>query len=78
MNYYTLQILYGSTNEPTTHEFKDMEGVGDNPAAIEQLQQRLYTSGFKVRTSPTTIELISPLRIYRAFLIKQPSKYATS
>lgn len=77
MNYYTLQIHYGDTKENKIEELKDLNpGTMEEKAWIKALREKLFTSGFHVRTSPSTLEFISPFRIHTAFLIRQDKKYS--
>lgn len=76
MNYYTLQIHYHGTTKVEIEELKDLHcDTMEETAWIKLLRERLYMSGFTIRTSPSTVEFISPLRINTAYLIKQDRKY---
>lgn len=77
--YYTLQIHYGTLAAPEIYETKDL--AYDTGSAVaehlwrERICERIYAHGFVKQTSPGTWELISPLQINTAFLIKQDKKF---
>lgn len=81
MDYYTLQIEYipntkGIATGAITVEFKDLErppALAVNTWYKSQISD-LYIKGIALQTAPGTYELISPLRIRTAYLIKQPGK----
>ncbi len=76
MNYYTLQIKYGSTKEPETEELKDLATTPETEKKfISDIRERLFTTGFQISTAPGTWEFISPFRIITVFFIKQDKKY---
>jgi len=76
MNYYTLQIKYGSTAQPAVEELKDLHSNGQQESEwIKDMRKRLYTTGFQIQTAPGAWEFISPFRIHTVFLIKQDKKY---
>lgn len=77
--YYTLQITYSLVNTSGTkvEERKDLTPEG-TPVSIwiRTIREKLFTTGFQVNTSPTTIEFVAPYRIREVYLIKQPNKFA--
>jgi hypothetical protein len=79
MNYYTMQIHYGGTNKPQVEELKDLHSEIETADAERQwlraVREKIYTTGFQVRTSPTTLEFISPLRIHTVYMIRQDKKF---
>jgi hypothetical protein len=77
MNFYTLQITFGNTDQPETVEFKDLHADPSQTETdwIRQTRHTLFTTGFQRQTAPGTYEFISPLIIYRALLTKQPHKF---
>lgn len=81
--FYTLQIYFGrdpATDNPFVHEFKDVEydGTKDLNTWLTEVRQKLYTTGFNIATSPTTIQFINPLLIHTAYLIRQDKKFGTT
>ncbi len=80
MNYYTLQIHYGSdkdnNNKPHIEERKDLNaGTLPENEWLRTIRERLFTTGFHITTAPGTIQFISPFLIHTAYLIKQPQKH---
>lgn len=77
MNYYTLQIHFGSSIKAEVHELKDLNpGTMEEKAWISSLRAKIYTTGFNIETAPGTIQLISPFIVTKIFLIKQDGKFA--
>lgn len=78
MDYYTLQISYGTLSEKKIEEFKDLTPGGlDLNTWITSIRERLFKTGFHIRNSPIAYEFISPFRINVVYLIKQDGKYGT-
>jgi len=75
MDFFTLQVTYNKhgnkIGDMETIEFKDIEGW-DN---IKKFQSSIWTSGFRMQQTPISWELISPFRINKAMVLKQPHKY---
>jgi len=76
MNYYTLQIEYGSNQKPEKYMLKDLNpGSMDEMQWIRQTRQLLFTTGFHIESAPGTYHFISPFVIVNAYLLRQDSKY---
>lgn len=75
MNYYTLQIHYGSSLDMKIEERKDLNSGTMNEAEwVRQLRERLFITGFHVVAAPGTYEFITPFKIHKVYLIKQAGK----
>lgn len=79
MNYYTLQVKYGNSLNPSTIEFKDLcPGTTDEKLIRDwqrKMRENLWTTGFQIETAAGTFQFISPFLIHTAYLILQDGKY---
>lgn len=78
MNYWTMQIHYGSSLDPKVEERKDLS-PGNTPESewVRSLRENIFRTGFHIHTAPGTIQFVSPFLIHKVFLIKQQQKFGT-